>query len=173
MTVDELIAAIKNKQPPAPRSALYVCCLVLSGASVSAQSADGPLSLAQGVYHLEGRCVSMVANSKDDTSRCLGRASIVTKNPARPTFVFSRTDGLWVFIASANPVYSNEGKTATFPISKLIDGATTPYRALELPGECVLNAASHPTLSCTIELQGGKNVHAIFDGSGTWSFSRT
>ena len=152
---------------------LRICCLVPIGASAFAQSTAGPLQLAQGVYHLEGRCTSMVVGSKDETTHCVDRSSIVTDDPSRTTFVFSRTDGLWVFVAAADPVYSNERRTATFQISRLIDSSTTPYRALYLPGECVLNADSHPTLSCTIPLQDGKRVQATFDGSGTWSFSRS
>jgi hypothetical protein len=128
--------------------------------------------LAQGVYHFEGRCISMVVGSQDETSHCL-QLWIVTDDPARPNFMFSRTAGAWLFVTAADPVYSNERKTATFPISKLIDSSTSPYRTLELPGECVLNADSHPTLSCTVWLQSGKNVHATFDGNGNWSFSRT
>ena len=148
---------------------LAVLCMLLMGESVAAQSTSGPLSLAQGTYRLEGRCIAMKDGTKDETAQCLGRSVIVAKDPARPTFVFVRTDGIWAFVSAGDPVYSNGAKTATFPVSRLLVSAE---KGLYLPGECVLNADSHPTLRCTIWLKDGKEVAATFDGDGAWSFSR-
>jgi hypothetical protein len=110
--------------------------------------------------------------STDQTSQCKHFVGIITDDPSKPAFLFSRTDGgAWMFKAASKPKYKNDGNTVIYPISTLIDSSSN--RAFDLPGECTINAVEQPTISCILWSQGGSKMNeVVFNGNGTWAFSR-
>lgn len=154
------------------RLPLFFGLLYLLSACATNSSPSKQLSLDRGAYRIEGQCVSMTNRSQQEKEQCLGYVGIVAKDPDRPHFLFSRVDGgAWLFVVGAQPKYSNGGKTGQYPISSLLDSSSN--RAFDLPGECVVNTDSYPTVSCSIWLKDGKKIReVIFNGSGTWMFSR-
>jgi len=121
------------------RIMLLIVALSLAAAGLAADQ----LSLAQGSYRLTGRCSSMRDSGRDELPKCAGVAVIMTRDPSRPNFIFARAAGeVWIFQSSGDAKRSNDGNTATYPISRFLDGK----RAYELLGECAQRKRSADNL---------------------------
>lgn len=149
---------------------LTASVLVLSACASSPPLPE--LVLAKGAYRLEGQCTSMRSISHDETSQCEGVMGIITKDPSAPEFLFQRKDkGAWLFVASGLATYSSDGKTATYPVSSVLDMSTN--RAHDLAGQCSLKLEQAPAVACHVSLSSGTKLkEAAFRSSGTWSFRR-
>ena len=153
------------------RHILLFVFLFFFSVCVFAEEPSNKIELSQGVYRIEGTCKSMMWNLIDVTNTCRNFAGIITDLPNRPKFFFFRTDGAsWYFQGEGAPRYNADGSTATFPIVTLVDGSKK--RAFDLPGECVINEKTQPTISCSIRSKKGYKLYkVIFSGKKPWIFS--
>lgn len=146
--------------------------VVALGLTACATSAPSPqLMLGKGAYRIEGQCTSMRSLSRDETSQCESHMGIITADPSKPSFLFSRRDkGTWLFKVSEPASYSNGGNTASYRVSSVLDSSDN--RAHDLPGECTLTVEGPPVVTCSVSLKSGTKIkEASFKGGGTWQFS--
>lgn len=150
---------------------LVVVSLLLS--ACAAQSTPSQkLMLSEGLYRLNGECISMMNHKVEEKDLCNKTMGISKKNSTQPEFLFTRQDGsAWVFKSSKSPKYYNNGDTGKYPVSLFLD--TSEGRAYPLPGECIIDIAQEITVNCYIGFQKREKVKQVtFKGDGNWSFSK-
>jgi hypothetical protein len=136
--------------------------------------------LSSGTYRFAGRCAKMTVTSHDVTPDCGTTLGIIANDPNRPTFVIVLRDGktAWEYQVIGAGVLSDDGKVMTYAISSMIDLEATADQTREYtyPGECVNSVrVGEPLLRCTMWSDDKRTEvtrEVIFEGNGTWAFSR-